>query len=68
MNQQGTVRMELLIDENGSVSEIRNVSGSAGPHLEKTAIDAAQKWSFKPAQKDGVAVRVWKAARIEFKP
>lgn len=43
---QGTVVLSLLVDEKGEVSCIKVVSGI--PLLLSAAVDAAQKWKFKP--------------------
>lgn len=47
----GSVRVELTVAEDGSVEQVTNVTGPV--QLTSAAIDAAQKWRFKPFKKDG---------------
>src|SRR5262249_44026294 len=61
---EGAVRLSVVLDADGSVSEIRVVRG-LGYGLDERAIEAARQLRFVPAQKDGhkVSVRVF----LEFK-
>ncbi len=54
---EGTVHLELLIDENGRVKKIRVLS-KMGHGLEKAAVTAAIKSSFEPGEMNGRAVPV----------
>lgn len=51
----GVVRIELIVEEDGTVLQITNVKGPG--QLTSAAIDAALKWRFKPFKKDGKATR-----------
>lgn len=51
----GTVRVEVTVSEDGTVEQVTNVKGPV--QLTSAAIDAAQKWRFKPFKKDGKPVR-----------
>lgn len=59
----GTVRVSLVLNANGSVSNIRVVSGLPNGLSEK-AIEAARQIRFEPAMKDGR--RVSQYATIDF--
>ncbi len=59
----GSVDLEILIDEQGVVREAR-VLREAGLGLDQKAIEAVLQWKFKPAEKDGRPVPVW--ARVEM--
>jgi protein TonB len=51
----GVVRVDLIIDEDGSVADVR---GATGPELlRRAATDAVKRWKFKPVLKDGQPVR-----------
>jgi TonB family protein len=55
LRQTGVVRLELLIDENGQVAKVQNLSGPA--LLQSAARDAVVKWRFKPFVRDGQPVK-----------
>lgn len=55
LRQTGVVRVELLIDENGQVAAVQNMSGPA--LLQNAAKDAVRKWKFKPFVRDGQPVK-----------
>ena len=51
----GVVKVEVVLDENGKVAEVRN---AAGPEmLRHAAMEAVKRWQFKPFTRDGQAVR-----------
>jgi periplasmic protein TonB len=51
IRQSGVVKVEVLIDESGEVSEVAKASGPS--MLQSAAKDAIRKWRFKPFTKDG---------------
>jgi protein TonB len=55
VRQMGVVRVELVVDENGQVTEVQNLSGPA--LLQSAARDAVKKWKFKPFLRDGQPVK-----------
>lgn len=55
MRLTGTVKVDLVIDENGQVAEVQNLSGPT--MLQKAAQDAVKKWRFKPFVRDGQATK-----------
>ena len=54
---QGTVVVQVLVDETGKVIEARAVSG-ASPALRQAAESAARRWRFTPTLLSGVPVKV----------
>ncbi len=65
---EGQVTVNALISEYGDVLEVNITQGIAGNFgFERAAETAVKQWKFKPAQKDGVNVRVWKPFTIGFK-
>jgi TonB family protein len=62
---QGTCTLMLIVDSNGRPTNIR-VANSLGMGLDEKAIEAAKKWRFEPAQKDGHAVSVEIALEVDF--
>ena len=55
MRLTGIVKLDLVIDENGQVAEVQNLSGPA--MLQRAATDAVKKWRFKPFTRDGQATK-----------
>ncbi|GEM_PF-2221557 len=66
MHQQGEVLVEVLIDETGQVTEARLLQEIPRSRLNEASLRAARRWSYFPAVKDGVPVKVWKTERIVF--
>jgi protein TonB len=63
---QGTVVLSLVVDEHG-VAQAINVTKSLGLGLDQKAIEAVQKWRFKPGMKDGKPVPVIAAIEVNFR-
>jgi periplasmic protein TonB len=63
---QGAVLLSLVVDENGVPQDIK-VIRSLGLGLDQKAIEAVQKWRFKPGQKDGKAVPVSANIEVNFR-
>jgi len=63
---QGAVLLEIVVDENGVPQNIK-VLRSLGLGLDQKAIEAVQKWRFKPGLKDGKAVPVSANIEVNFR-
>lgn len=55
LRQTGVVRLEVVVDEEGRVAEVQNLSGPV--LLQTAAKDAVRKWKFKPFLRDGQPVK-----------
>ncbi len=65
----GTVRVAVLVDENGQVQEARLVEGLRQKvGLDEQTLAAARRATFRPATKDGVAVKMWHELAVQFQP
>lgn len=62
---QGTCTLMLVVDSAGRPTNIR-VANSLGMGLDEKAIEAAKKWRFEPAMKDGHPVSVEIALEVDF--
>jgi len=62
---QGTVGLNVLISETGQVLDAKVVT-SAHPILDQAAMDAVRQWTFDPASKKGVKVKVWYPVKMAF--
>lgn len=55
MRMTGVVKVEVLVNENGEVSEVQNTTGPS--MLQRAASDAVKKWKFKPFVRAGQPVK-----------
>jgi periplasmic protein TonB len=65
LKMQGTVELEAVIAEDGSVEDVRILSGN--PVLTKAAAQALKKWKFTPATEDGKPVKAVAPLEFSFK-
>ena len=54
--EQGVVRVELLVDPNGRVVDVRLLESSGFSALDAEAVQTVRDWRFRPAQRAGVPV------------
>jgi TonB family protein len=65
---EGTVLLDVLVDENGSVQDIKVLRGvKPDLGLDAAAVDAVRTWRYRPATKEGVRVKVRTTLAITFK-
>ena len=62
----GIVRLSVVIDEHGIPTEI-HVTGPLGLGLDEKAIEAVQKWRFRPGMRNGKAVKVRASIEVSFR-
>ncbi len=67
MRVTGTVLMNVLVNERGTVDQVVLVWGASGADFNQAAIAAAKTWTYRPASKHGVPVKVWKSERVVFR-
>ena len=67
MRIQGTVVLNVLINDRGTVDDVVVAQGVPGGDVNEAAVKAAKQWTYRPATKDGVAVKVWKSEFVTFK-
>jgi TonB family protein len=63
---QGVVVLSIVIDANGMPRDIK-VIRPLGLGLDEKAIEAVQKWRFRPAMKGGKAVAVSANVEVNFR-
>jgi protein TonB len=61
----GMVALAVIIDEKGSVIDA-TVTKSSDPAFEDPSIAAVKRWKFKPAEKDGQAVKAKVTIPVRF--
>ena len=63
---QGTVVLNLIVQKDGSVRDIK-VLTSLGMGLDEKAIEAVKQWRFRPGSKQGQAVDVFATVEVIFR-
>lgn len=64
---EGTVELNVLVDEKGLVTDATVVKGAGKVGLDEAAIENVKKRRYRPATKDGVPVKVWIPVRVQFR-
>jgi TonB family protein len=63
---QGTVLLSMVINKQGKAEKIQ-IERKLGSGLDEKAVEAVQKWTFKPGTKDGKPVPVRANIEINFR-
>lgn len=64
---EGTVQFWIVIDAQGDVSDVKEVSQPLGDGLDQKAVDAVKKWRFNPATRGGVPLAVRVRVEVSFR-
>ena len=64
---EGIVKLWIVVDTEGNVSDVQESSAPLGDGLDKSAIDTVKKWKFVPAKRHGVPVAVRVGAEVTFR-
>jgi TonB family protein len=65
---EGTVELNVLVDERGSVQDVQVVTGAGGKAgLNEAAVDNVRRRKYRPATKEGIPVKVWVPVKVQFK-
>jgi TonB family protein len=67
LRREGTVNLNILVDENGYVVDATIVNPAGGRSgFDEAALDNVKKRLYRPATKDGVPVKVWFPVAVRF--
>jgi periplasmic protein TonB len=66
MDEQGAVRLRVMVDERGRPQEVQVAESSGFPRLDEAAVAAVRRWVFAPAVQDAVAVPTWTQVSVVF--
>jgi protein TonB len=66
--KRATIKMRLLVDENGQVDRVEEISPRARFGFDEAAEEAARATEWIPASADGVPVKMWVELTIDFQP
>ena len=65
---EGKVVVLVLVDENGNVTETRLQQGVAQSAVNNAVLAGVKSAKFRPATKNGLAVKMWRPVIVEVKP
>ena len=68
VTQEQFIMVEVLVDEQGGVSEARLLQPSGEEVLDQAALDAARRYRFTAGTVDGIAEPVWASLPFRFQP
>jgi protein TonB len=63
---QGTVVLEVLVDRNGRVGDLRLFTSSGHPILDRSAMASVKGWLFEPGMKGDKKIDMWVRVPIRF--
>jgi len=63
---QGNVVLEVLVDRNGNVGDLRIWKSSGYPILDRAAMDSVKKWLFVPGMRGNEKLEMWVRIPIRF--
>jgi protein TonB len=67
LGEEGTVRLNILVNPDGSVARLELARSSGYPRLDQSARNTVQSsWKFEPARQDGKPVAAWVIVPIQF--
>ncbi len=65
---EGTVTLNVLVDEKGNVLDAQVTAGAGGKAgLNEAAVENVKLRKYRPATKEGVPVKVWITVAVQFK-
>lgn len=68
LGEEGVTGLNLLINTEGRVEEVKLVSSSGSTRLDEAAIKHAQRnWSFSPCTEEGKPVKCWFQTKLVWK-
>jgi len=67
LGEQGVCVLQLLIDEEGKVADVRLAKTSGFPRLDEAALKFVKRaWRFTPGTKDGKPAKIWVTQNVRF--
>lgn len=66
LREEGTVFLELMVEPDGSVSQVAVKTSSGFPRLDASALSAVKHWRYVPAKRGGVPIAFRYVQPIEF--
>ncbi len=67
LSHEGTVQLQVHVDERGHVLEVKVARSSGFPRLDASAMEAVRRWQFSPATDGLRATSGWGTVAVTFK-
>lgn len=67
LDEQGVVRLRVMVDERGRPREVQIVKSSGFDRLDEAAVTAVRRWQFSPAMQAAGAVTAWTQVNVVFR-
>lgn len=67
LDEEGVVRLRVLVDERGRPQEVQVAKSSGFDRLDQAAVTAVRRWQFSPAMQASGAVTAWTQVNVVFK-
>ncbi len=66
LHEEGVVRLNILVNPDGSVARLEIAKSSGYARLDKSALDTVPSWKFVPAHQGGQPIADWVIVPIQF--
>jgi protein TonB len=66
-DEEGTVRLRVLVDESGAPREVQVLKSSGHTRLDEAAVDAVKRWRFRAATQAAQTVKAWTQVSVTFR-
>mgnify|MGYP002131249695 CR=1 FL=1 len=63
---EGTVRLQVLVQADGTASQVVLAQSSGSELLDKSALETVQRWKFTPGRSQGRETAQWVSLPITF--
>ena len=64
---EGAVLLEVLVNREGKVKELRIFRSSGYPVLDKAALSSVKKWIFEPGKRGDESIEMWVKIPVSFR-
>lgn len=66
LGEEGRVQLEVYIQTDGSVGDIRLKQSSGYARLDNSALETVRKWKYNPARQGGKPIAMWYVQPVTF--
>ena len=66
-NEEGTVRLRVLVDERGMPQDVKILKSSGHSRLDEAAVTAVKRWRFRAATQEAQSVKAWTQVAVTFR-